>query len=74
MCLEGLLRRSRRVEFGGVLYADHVRFHPCHPYIERRACLYFQAVSPDYCCLILHLGNKGLCHVVVGVSVLKSVH
>ena len=22
-------------EFGGVLYADHVRFHSCHPYIER---------------------------------------
>ena len=23
------------VKFGGVLYADHVRFDPCHPYIER---------------------------------------
>ena len=22
-------------EFGGVLYAEHVRFDPCHPYIER---------------------------------------
>ena len=22
-------------EFRGVLYADHVRFDPCHPYIER---------------------------------------
>ena len=22
-------------EFGGVLYADHVRFDPRHPYIER---------------------------------------
>ena len=21
-------------EFSGVLYADHVRFDPCHPYIE----------------------------------------
>ena len=21
-------------EFGGVLCADHVRFHSCHPYIE----------------------------------------
>ena len=21
-------------EFGGVLYVDHVRFDPCHPYIE----------------------------------------
>ena len=22
-------------KFGGVLYMDHVRFDPCHPYIER---------------------------------------
>ena len=22
-------------EFRGVLYADHVRYDPCHPYIER---------------------------------------
>ena len=22
-------------EFGGVLCVDHVRFDPCHPYIER---------------------------------------
>ena len=22
-------------EFGGVLCADHVKFHSCHPYIER---------------------------------------
>ena len=22
-------------EFDGVLYADHVKFDPCHPYIER---------------------------------------
>ena len=23
------------VELEGVLYPDHVRFHSCHPYIER---------------------------------------
>ena len=30
---QGLARRSRGVE--GVLYPDHVRFHSCHPYLER---------------------------------------
>ena len=29
----------RDYEFSGVLYADHVRFDPCHPYIERRVIL-----------------------------------
>ena len=31
-------------------------------------------ICPDYCSLILHLGNKGFCRGVVGVSMLKSVH
>ena len=25
---------SNLTELSGVLYADHVRFDPCHPYIE----------------------------------------
>ena len=32
VCFEGLGSDSHRVLV--VLYADHVRFHPCHPYIE----------------------------------------
>ena len=33
VCSEGLARFL--AGFGGVLWADHVRFHSCHPYIER---------------------------------------
>ena len=50
-------------EFLVVLYADHVRFHPCHPYIRlsnknewrqvnKKSCeeaYNFQVVGPDYC-------------------------
>ena len=32
VCFQGLAMRSRR-ELDGVLYADHVSFHSCHPYI-----------------------------------------
>ena len=31
VCFQGLARP----ELEGVLYADHVRFHSCHPYLER---------------------------------------
>ena len=30
-----LARQVAFREFGHVLSADHVRFHPCHPYIDR---------------------------------------
>ena len=32
VCFQGLARCSRRVGGRFVLYADHVRFHSCHPY------------------------------------------
>ena len=32
-------------EFGGVLYADHVRFDLRHPYMERIPTLVFNSVS-----------------------------
>ena len=59
MCFEGLARLSRRVEFGCVLCADHVRFHSCRPYIVSTDAL---IVASNTCVLLsVHYKMESYC-------------